>query len=166
MGRLAGQLVVLSQRTTQWLLRSRNEPRAVPIGQAVVLPIPPAMRAATISLDGPAGKQRLSADAAAPTVRFTPDAPGWYTVSFELGERTEKIGLSANVAAIESDLSPVDAAHFDAQFTHPPQRITTANQRNGDSTARSDLDLLPIGVLLLLALLLTESFFANRFYKQ
>ena len=87
-------------------------------------------------------------------------------MSFTLGERTEQIGLSANVAAIESDLSHVDAKYFDSQFTHPPQRITTANQRNGDSTARSDLDLLPAAVLLLLALLLTESFFANRFYKQ
>jgi hypothetical protein len=166
MGRLAGQLVVLSQRTTQWLLRSRHEPMNVPIGQVVVLPIPPAMRAATIFLDGPAGKQRLSADAAAPTVRFTPDAPGWYTVSFELGARSEHVGLSANVAAIESDLSRMDAAYFDSQFTHPPQRITSAKQRNGDSTAVLDLDLLPVGILLLLALLLTESFFANRFYKQ
>ena len=166
MGKLAGQLVVLAQRTTQWLLRSRHEPMGVPIGQAVILPIPPAMRAATISLEGPSGKQRLSADAAAPTVRFTPDAPGWYTVNFTLGERTEQIGLSANVAAIESDLASVEPAQFDSQFTQSPLRITAADQRNGGSTSRSDLDLLPIGVLLLLALLLTESFFANRFYKQ
>jgi hypothetical protein len=162
-------LVVLVSRTLTVLPGRDRVETLYTLGDTVVLEAPPELGGVTVSAKGPRDRDSLSLaiDARTRSVRFAPETLGHWQVEFSGNEGTYVRGLSVNPHPRESDLTPIDPDQLAMRF--PQGRLHLSNA--GDPLeARSDapvlLELAPLALTLLLVLLICESFFANRFYRQ
>lgn len=139
-------------------------------GASVVLP--PDMRATSFTLTGPgltAAESRVTRPDDAFVLRL-PQArsAGNYTLS--TADRSWSTGFSVNTPPVEFQLLPrVTAETLGTLFG--PDGIVEAGRdislkEKLDSHFRQPLELLPWLLLVLLCLLVAESFFANRFYRR
>lgn len=139
------------------------------LGRRITLPVPDDLGGLTVRARGPegAGEQSLPVDIRTGSVSFRPDRVGNWQVEFVGAQATRVRGLSVNTHRSESDLEPIEPEQLALRM--PGGRVRIVNefdQLQQDSEAYSSLDLAPLVLALLLALMIGESFFANRFYRQ
>ncbi len=167
-GPLRGQLVVLARDTTNALLGESRQPRSYPWGSEVLLPLPPGVDAPLVSVSVPGEEEPriIEADLRRGVVAVQADRLGGYTASFSRGQATLTRGFSVNVSAGESDLRRADLQRLEDIFDESLRVVHSADER-AEQLGRGEapLDLLPLLFVALLATLVGESFFANRFYK-
>jgi hypothetical protein len=124
---------------------------------------------AVVTLRSPTspGEQPLLPDPRRGAVAIPAEALGDYDVRFAEGGSKVERGFSVNAEAAESDLRPVDLSTLPAMFPPGLAVVSDASEvARRRSLAARDLDLTPVLLLALLALLTGESFFANRFYPR
>ncbi|MCD4824170.1 MAG: BatA and WFA domain-containing protein [Phycisphaerae bacterium] len=170
LGRLAGQFVVLAGQTCELLLLSDRAPTQFICGHEVELAFPPGQNnpSVRIARPGDGEYQPLPTRGYLPgKMRLVADRLGHYSVAFAIGNSTRRRGFSVNVSTTESDFRPVGKDRLAAIFPREGLRIVTdtADWQRASAMASQPLDLLPAALLVLLAMLIGESFFANRFYK-
>jgi hypothetical protein len=77
-------------------------------------------------------------------------------------------GFSVNAPADESDLTPITEDKIKELF--PPGKLTmatgAAEVTQSATTTVEPLDLAPLLLVAVLAMMIAEGFFSNRFYKQ
>lgn len=140
-------------------------------GQTVVVPLPPAPRYPTYTLQGPglAGADTTVNRAEdASELRLTqPRLPGHYTVT---GGGTLTAAFSLNIPPIECDLSPrLSAATIEEVFGTDSLIALgqTRKLREGmEGQFKQPVELFPWLMLLLLVALAVENWLANKFYRK
>ncbi len=171
MSQLAGQLVVLAQRTREILLRDESLQTLFPWGREIMLPLPAGSARPASAKGHHVGRDEtfpVEIDFANRLAYVPANRLGGSTLTFIVNDEILQRGYSINVPPAESDLTRVEESEIFEKF--PPGRVEIIRQA-GERTStgdpqRLDLDLLPIVLLLLLVLLTVESWFANRFYKR
>ncbi len=160
--------VLVSRALT--VLPGRGERRTLfTLGQKVTLVVPEDLGGVTVRARGPegAGEQSLPVDIRTGSVGFRPAQVGNWQVEFVGSQATIIRGLSVNTHPSESDLEPIEPEQLALRMPGGNVRIVTElDQLRRDSQAYSALDLAPLALAVLLALMIGESFFANRFYRQ
>jgi hypothetical protein len=168
LGPLGGQLVVLARDTTHALLGESQRPRSYPWGSDVLLPLPPGVDGPLVSVSVPGQDEPriIEANLRRGFVPIQTDRLGAYTASFARGQATLTRGFSVNVPVDESDLRRADPRRLEEAFGESLHIARSADER-AEQLGRGEapLDLLPLLFVALLATLVGESFFANRFYK-
>jgi hypothetical protein len=170
LGRHPAQLVLLSARATEVLLGDAQSGATYHWGRTIVLPFPSGMQspAAALRRPGRSESEPLDVDLAGRTVRIPAEELGVHAVTFSEAGRVVTCGFAVNVPSVESRLVPEDPQRLEGFF--PSGTLLTVRsaeayqQLLAVSGGRQDLTplLLPAVVLLLIG----ESWFANRFYKQ
>jgi hypothetical protein len=162
------QLPILARRTAAVLAADPSTQTQYACGQTAMLSVPRWMPGATVTLRRPGSpaEQTILPDAKRGAVIVPTGAPGDYDVRFAEGEKKFERGFSVNAEAAESDLRPVEAARLAESFPPGLAIVSDASELAGRrAAAREPLDLTPALLLALLAVLIGESFFANRFYR-
>jgi hypothetical protein len=169
---LAGlaQFPILAQRTARLLAGQAAGDLHYTWGATAVVPIPKSMDSALMTV------RRPSAPAEEPIVRnlseralsLPCDRLGDWTVQFAQGADRLVRGFSVNADFEESDLTRATAQ--DLQRLMPADHLVIASDLNDlvqrRKTVTQPLDLAIPLLLGLLALMIGESYFANRFYRQ
>lgn len=171
MGQLAGQLLVLAQRSREVLLADEGIQTQFPWSREITIPISAeAAKASSARLSQPGLEETLPVelDLVRRLTHLPADRLGGSTIIFSVDKKIIRQGYSVNVPLTESDLARSGTEEIISKF--PPGQIEIirdVHQRiaAGDPQKQS-LDLLPVFLLLLLGLLTAESWFANRFYKR
>ncbi|HUS48220.1 MAG TPA: BatA domain-containing protein [Phycisphaerae bacterium] len=164
------QLPILSMRTVAVLTAEVGSETMYDYGQTVVIPIPRSLTAAVVTVRRPGDEteQPLLPEARRPVVSLSADALGAWQVRFTQAEQRLERGFSVNAEAAESDLTPIDEAEVLMLLPRDRTMITSdiaaVTQRR--KTVSQPLDITPLVLLGLLALMTGESFFANRFYRR
>ncbi len=161
--------LILLLRTIELFSTGVSGPQGCLWKEAVVLPIPPGFETGAVTVRGPGDdSDRPVTTRTDRAATLLPDRIGHWTVRFSTEERTEEVGFSVNVDPAESDLTPVDAVEVARLFPAGRTFVGTdvASLERDERTVSESLDLSTPLLLGLLALLVGESFFANRFYKQ
>ncbi len=168
---LAGlaQFPILTQRTVRLLLGGEALQTGALLGRTVTLSPPQATAATVATIRRPSGEDAetvvLGGRKRALTVPA--DERGHWGVEFASGEMRHERGFSVNTAATESDLTGMEDRALTEAFGADKVLIAA----DADELARHrrtvamPLDLTAPLLLVLLALLIAESFFANRFYR-
>jgi hypothetical protein len=172
LGRLGGQFVVLAQRTARVLLGLATQSRQFTPNRMIELPLPREFRhpSATLQRQGDAHQVPITfalTQRPRRSIRLAPQAVGNYTLTLREVDRTRSMGFSVNTPAGESDLSRLTREELDALFPDGVtlgESIESRPDRDGSILRRLDLSA-PL-FLLLLAILLGEAFFANRFHRS
>jgi hypothetical protein len=123
----------------------------------------------TVRARGPegVGEQSLPVDIRTGSVSFRPTQVGNWQVEFVGSQATIIRGLSVNTHPSESDLEPIEPEQLALRMPGRGVRIVKElDQLRRDGQAYSSLDLAVPALAVLLALMIGESFFANRFYRQ
>ncbi|MFP4106291.1 MAG: BatA domain-containing protein [Phycisphaerae bacterium] len=160
---------ILAQRAIRYLLSEDAPERQVIWGQAVTLEFPEKMKSVRVELLRPGQDQPspLVPELGRRTVTLRADRLGGWTVRFSENDRTVEKGFSVNAASEESDLRPIEPDDLMRMF--PPESVTLADSLEDVNLRRrvasEPLEIAPLLLLLLLGLMIGESFFANRFYK-
>ncbi len=164
------QLPILAARTVQVLAADPGGVTSHPYGQAVSIPIPQALNEPTVSVKSPleAAERPMLPDPRRRSVNLTAKDLGAWDVHMVEGSRKIDRGFSVNAEAAESDLAFAETPRVVGLF--PPDSAAVAATVDELTYSRrmtqQPLDLaIPI-LLALLALVVGESFFANRFYKH
>ena len=164
------QLPILAARTAQVLSVEPGAPASYPWGQAIMLPIPQALGAATITVKGPtdSAERPVLPDARQRAVNLLASDLGRWDVRMTEGSRHVERGFSVNAEAAESDLTPAEPKRVCGLFPPDCSAVTASVSELIESRRmiQQPLDLSVPLLLALLALIVGESFFANRFYKQ
>jgi hypothetical protein len=164
------QFVVLCQRTVRLAATRHEGERLCTLGQSVTIPLPRAMTApmVTVQRPGQATQTPVLPDMRSRQVTIQATNVGHWQVSFAQDDRRTQTGFSVNAPLVESDLTPISADDLHKRF--PGQKITVAatprEMGQSQTLVEQSLDLAGPVLLVLLALLIVEPFFANRFYKQ
>jgi hypothetical protein len=164
------QFVVLAQRTARLLAVGAAEQTAYQWGQSVSVSVPSGMTGATTTVRraGAKSDQPVPITRNQHVVSLTADQLGPWTVRFVEAARAVERGFSVNADFAESDLSPVDVAQLKTDF--PADRLVIA--KSPDDLAEhcrlvsQPLDIAVPLLLAMLALMIGESYFANRFYRR
>jgi hypothetical protein len=166
---LGGQLVVLARATVDTLLGRQGQAKQYDWGSTIALPLPAGVDSPMVRLDVPGRYEplMLEANLRQGIVRIVADQLGGYTAHFTRGTETLTRGLAVNTPATESDLSRIAPETLHDAFGESLLVVRSAEQRAEMlSQASGPLDLLPLLFVLLMAVLVGESFFANRFYRN
>jgi len=168
---LAGlaQFPILTQRTVRLLLGGEALQTGVLLGRTVTLQAPQAAAAtvATIRRPGGGDGETVVLGARKRALTVPADELGHWDVEFSSGETRHQRGFSVNTAAAESDLTGVEDRTLTEAFG-AGKILIVADAGELDRHRRTvamPLDLTAPLLLVLLALLIAESFFANRFYR-
>lgn len=171
LARLGGQFVILAQRTAWLLLGAAEQSRQFTPDEMIALPLPREFHHpnATLQRQGDAHQTPVTfALTQTPRryIRLAPRDVGNYTLTLREAERTRPLGFSVNTPAGESNLTRLPRDELDAMF---PAGVTLGDPLDRsarDGTVLRRLDLTGPLFLLLLAILVSEAFFANRFHRQ
>ena len=167
---LAGlaQFPILTQRTVRLLLGGEALQTGALLGRTVTLQAPQAAATmATIRRPGGGDGETVVLGARKRALTVLADELGHWGVEFASGETRRQRGFSVNTAAAESDLTGVEDRTLTEAFGAEKVLIVAdaAELARHRRTVAMPLDLTAPLLLLLLALLIAESFFANRFYR-
>jgi len=168
---LAGleQFVILAVRTAKLLAVGPGEQTMFHWGRSASVAVPRSMpnALATVRRPGSRREQPALIGLHQRVLTLPADRLGHWTVQFAEGADRVARGFSVNVEADESDLTPVTAEELAVAF--PPGQLLIASSVEDLArlrrTIRQPLDLAVPILLAVLALLIGESFFANRFYR-
>jgi hypothetical protein len=166
-GRLA-QFPILARRAAQVLLGEGRQGGQYVVGQKVELEVPAEFLSGSAVVQPPTGQQRpVAIDRHSGRISLVADQVGHWRVLASAGERRDTIGFAANAPAAESDLSLLTAEQIAAYLPagavvgRSPEELAKPQVGQAQETALH----WPLG-LLAVALLLAESFLANRFHRQ
>ena len=164
------QFVVLTQRTLRLLARQGSLPTAYTYGQPVNVPLPKAISnpVTTVLRPGAAAEEPLVPDYRSGQVSLTSDRLGHWRISFVDDGRRQDIGYSVNVDTQELNLTPLSQNKVLEMF-HDGQAIIAKSLQDisrQEQIVNQPLDLVVPILLALLAMMIGESYFANRFYKR
>jgi hypothetical protein len=139
-------------------------------GQIVSFPIPKTMKTPTASLRRPdsPSDEPLTLDLLSRTVNIDADKLGNWMLTFTEGPQKVQFGFSVNAPVDESDLAPITADKLKTLFPQGKCTMATgaAEVAQNATTTVEPLDLAPLLLIAILAIMVGESFFSNRFYKQ
>ena len=169
---LAGlqQFPILAQRTARLLAGRATDRMAYTWGQLASVGVPRSMAGAVVTLRKPDSRAELPLvySPAQQALTIPADRLGHWTVRFAAGGAAEQRGFSVNADFTESDLTAVAAEELHKVF--PPDSLVIASDLSELTRRRRKvsrpLDLAVPLLLVLLVLLIGESFFANRFYRR
>lgn len=139
-------------------------------GQLVSFQIPKTMKAPTATLRRPdsPSDEAITLDLLSRTVNIDADKLGNWMLAFTEGSQKVQFGFSVNAPVDESDPTPIAQDKLKEFF--PPGKLTMATgaaQVTQNAVAIVDsLDLAPLLLVAIMAIMIGESFFSNRFYKQ
>jgi len=162
------ELPILARHAARALTAADAARTAALWGQEVSVPAPRSMpgAVATVRHGDEQAERPVLLDLARRAVVLTGDRLGPWTVRFADAERSVAAGFSVNVDPAESRLAP---AGREIEDLFPPGSLRVADDvdqlRRQQQQARQPLDLAAPLLLVLLALVVGESFFANRFYR-
>ncbi len=162
-------LPILARCTAEAILARGELPGPYNWGQVVTLKLPRnmAVAAAAVRRPGEDHETPVIPDSKERTITFPVDRLGHWTVVFTAGGKRQNVSFSVNMHPAESDLSGVDEEVLRRYFPDEQVVITSDAARAalaGGRETPADLSL-PI-LLVLIALIAGESFFANRFYRR
>ncbi len=162
------QQLILTARTLSYLAGGDDLPTQLALGQSVVLTVPPRMGGATASLRRPGREdwQPLAIDPASRSVRLHPDAIGHWTVRFTTAQQRIERGFSVNLDPAESSMDRLDADQIIMLLGWQDVRFSTDAGLTGRGGGPRTRHLGAWILLALFALLVVESWFANRFYRS
>jgi hypothetical protein len=139
------------------------------LGETVTMALPEDLAGVTaVALPpGDEDQRPLTVSPRGRTVTLTADRVGHWRVRFTGGQATRERGFSVNPEAGESDLTALGPEDLAARLAGRDLQVIRsldelADQENSTRTA----DLVTPVLVLLLALMIGESFFANRFYRR
>jgi hypothetical protein len=164
------QLPILVDSTVRFLTGSTETPAMVTLGQSVTLPLPREFRPTMTTIRRGPGRpaEPVPVYDQAEAITLHADRVGDWAVEFAAEDRKASAGFSVNADPAESDLTPIGPEKLATLFA--PGHVTTAADLQelaaADRTVARPLELLAPILLVLLALLVGESWFANRFYRQ
>ena len=164
------QFVVLAQRTARLLAVGPGEQTSWLWGQAAAVAVPRDMLGAMamVRRPGAAAEQPAPLGPSQRVLTLPAESLGHWTVEFSQARRGERRGFSVNADFAESDLTPADVKLLEGAF--PPDRLVVASSIEDLAEHRrmvsQPLDIAVPLLLLLLALMAGESYFANRFYRR
>ena len=163
------QGVILAMRSAALLSGEPISQTDWPLGQTVDVPLPSRMRAPRVTLLRPGQSEGMALlpDLPSRSVRVPCDAVGHWTVIFREGPAEQAVGWSVNLPITESDLAICEQPELLAMLGQGASVVHSASEfaQNPVRVARG-LDLSVPLLLGLLALLVAESFLANRFYSR
>jgi hypothetical protein len=168
---LAGlsQFPILAQRAARLLAGGTGEETAFLWGQTATVAIPKAMDSAMITVRKPSstGDEPVARALQQRVMNLRADRLGHWTVQFAEGANRLQKGFSVNCDFAESDLTPIDGE--DLREVIPRDQLVIASDLKDLAerrrTVTQPLDLAVPLLLVLLVLMMGESFFANRFYR-
>lgn len=169
LARLAGQFVVLVRDTTDALLGAGDRATQYTWGSEVLLDLPPGVDAPMVRVHAPGEPEprMIEANLRQGVVAISADRIGHYTAEFTRGMSMMTRGFSVNVPLAESDLRPVDPDRLAEAFGESLLVVSSADERATQlGRAEAPLNLLPILLIALVAVLIGESYFSNRFYRR
>jgi hypothetical protein len=137
-------------------------------GDSVSIPVPKGFESAAVRVTAGDDRAAPPVDRTPRVVTLVADRLGAWTVRFEQDGEEAVRGFSVNMDPAESDLARADANAVAAMFPAGSVSIVAAGQPLDSDRRRiaRPLDLTVPLLLGLLALLIAESFFANRFYRR
>jgi len=164
------QFPILAGRAAQLLAAEGRAETMHTLGESVMIPIPASVGGAVIAVRRPGDEtaRPVMPDPNRWGVAILADRIGHWDVQFTAAGQRISGGFSVNADPAESDLTPADADKVKALF--PPGRVVIASDLAQVGALRGaaagPLDLAGPVLLILLVLLVGESFFANRFYRR
>jgi hypothetical protein len=164
-----GQHPLLAQGVVRAYTRDVSMDTMLSVGELATLRVPRAMDAATASVKRP-GKSGFEPIVVSPkrVISVPAEAPGHWDVQLTGEKEQTTLGFSTNAPVGESDLAAVDPN--DARTYLPAERLEVVSSpeelRQEQRMVSEDLHLGGPLLLILLALMIAESYFANRFYKR
>ncbi len=168
--RAGGPFPILALHAAQMLARADESQTMYFWGQSVTIAAPSRLRlaSATVAKPGQAVPTPLPTDPGGRSVTVLADRLGHWKVSFTEAGRSVVRGFSVNARSEESDLTPIAEDELRRQF---PEGLVIASDFDEIVASRQPAiagptDLAVPLLLVLLALLTCESFFANRFYRK
>ena len=163
------QFPILAQSTVRLLSGGAKTDLLHVLGRSVSLAMPQSMAGAVATVRPPGeaqpdtavlGKRRR-------TLSITANVPGHWNVEFVSGDERERRGFSVNTAPSESNLSGADEQRL-AEAVGKDNLLIVSDLAELDRHRKrvaQPLDLTAPLLLAALALLIGESYFANRFYR-
>ena len=163
------QFVVLTQRTLELMIGSRRTMYLW--SETVTVPAPRRMDDPAVEVARPGeGYRPEKFDAASRALTIArADRLGLWRVRFSRqGEESRVYGFCVNAPYAESDLEAMDEARLREMFPPDSLEVTSDVGETGapGQTVAQNLDLAAPVLLVLLVLMVYESFFANRFYRR
>jgi hypothetical protein len=164
-------LVLLAKDAVEQLAGLDASPPQAACGQIITVPWPRAVGGATATLHRPgaAVPEPLPLDLGSQAVTLVPDRPGVWEVHFAAADRRVVRAFAVNADRSEGELDPMSREEL-AALLDGGERVqivgSLAEIRHGEGAATRTFDLGPWFWLALLAMLIGESFFANRFYRR
>ena len=167
---LAGQLIVLSAQTKSVFLAPRKMHTRAKCGQSARIEIPNASRIDKISATSPSGEKlqfKISQDKK--FIITDPLAePGIYQIEIPHIVKSKLVRIAANMPVRESALEKIDEKALSGIFPNESLAIVEdlhqLNQRT--QKIKISLNLLPACLIILIALMILENIFANKFYQK
>ena len=162
-------LPILARRAARVLVGQAQLETMYLLGSSITAPLPRGMAVASVTVSKAAdAPQALAVDLRQRSVTFTPPSEGSWDLVFARADARLRQGFSVNTDHAESDMTPAKMLSLREMF--PEDQLTVADNledlQSPQAEVTASLDLaIPI-LLTLLALMIGESYFANRFYRR
>lgn len=162
-------LPILAGAAAAELTGRAGRPTGYRLGQWVRLAAPAGRTLRGVTIVSPSG--RVSAGEVRPGGIVAPvraETPGNWQVTYATAGPAVEEGFSVNIDPVESDLRRVDADALTRRLAGWPVRVVddaSAAGREGRRASRP-LELAPLALVVLLAVLIAEALLANRFYAR
>lgn len=161
-------LGVLSQRAVR-LMREASQVQLVQWGQDAMVSLPAGLANPVVSVRRPGAiaDETVVPDLRIGAAKMTASQVGCWTVRISDGAFSIERVLCVFVDPAESDLAPAAPEELTRFFPLGSLSVRReARLEAAGGSVREDLDMAPVLLVGLLCLLVAESFFANRFYRQ
>lgn len=164
------QFAVLTQHTVRQMVGDQGAATAFYFGKEAELPLPKSMKSPVITVRRPDSQAEdpVLPDYRRGVLAVRADKLGQWLVRMNEGQQKIEKGFSVNAEPSESRLTPADAAKVTELFEPDTMRIMKEVQQieQQRQLTSQPMDMAVPVLLALLALMMGEAFFANRFYKQ
>jgi hypothetical protein len=164
-----GQYPLLAQGVVRAYTRDATMKTMVGVGELATMRVPRSLGPATAAVKKP-GQGAFNPVVVSPkrVISVPAEAPGHWDVQLTGEEEQTTLGFSTNAPSGESDLAAVDPN--DARTYLPAEMLEIVSSpeqlRQEQRMVSEDLHIAAPLLLILLALMIGESWFANRFYKR
>lgn len=164
------QFAVLAQHTVRQMVGDQGSSTSFLFGKEATVALPKSMKSPVVTLRRPDSKaeEPVIPDFRRGVLAVQADTLGHWSVRMTEGARKLEKGFSVNSELSESRLAPADPKQVVGLFPPDGVRILKEVQQieQQRQMINQPLDMAVPMLLALLALLMGEAFFANRFYKQ